>query len=210
MLWDINETNRIYVCGRIETGPVFSHRVYGEGFYSFMISVPRLSESEDVLPVTISDRLMENEKMETGASVGIRGQLRSYNTYENNRNHLILSIFVKEIYFIEEGEQPRENPNHLSLNGFICKPTIYRTTPKGRKIADILLAVNRAYGKSDYIPLIAWERNAIFSRSLTVGDNIRLEGRMQSRIYKKKLDDGEIAEKTAYEVSVSKMERVEA
>ncbi len=206
MLQDISETNNIFVSGVIETEPVFSHEVYGEGFYSFFLRVPRLSESEDILPVTISDRLSEPEKIRKGGSIWARGQIRSYNTYENNKNHLILSIFVKEIYFLSPGEEVKENPNHVSLDGFICKPTVYRTTPRGRRIADILLAVNRAYGKSDYIPLIAWERNALFSKGLEVGDNIKLEGRMQSRIYRKKIDNGEIVEKTAFEVSVSKME----
>ncbi len=206
MLQDINETNSIFVSGCLETEPVFSHEVYGEGFYSFMLRVPRLSESDDILPVTISDRLSEPDKMYVGSRICVRGQIRSYNTYENNRNHLILSIFVKEICFLTEDEEVKENPNHVSLDGFICKPTVYRTTPKGRRIADILLAVNRAYGKSDYIPLIAWERNALFSKGLDVGDNIRLEGRMQSRLYRKKIDNGEIVEKTAFEVSVSKME----
>lgn len=206
MQQDIRATNRITVTGTIATDFTFSHRVYGEGFYTFFIKVPRLSEACDLLPVTISERLIDNEAMQIGAELTIKGQLRSYNTYSENRNHLILSVFTKEVSFPDPAGSHTEPPNIVSLNGFICKPPLYRTTPLGREISDILLAVNRAYGKSDYIPLIAWGRNAVFSKNLTVGSNISLEGRMQSRTYQKKFDNGETVEKTAYEVSVSKME----
>ncbi|MCD8239254.1 MAG: single-stranded DNA-binding protein [Clostridiales bacterium] len=208
MQQDIRATNRIAVTGRIEGEFSFSHRVYGEGFYSFFIRVPRLSEVCDLLPVTISERLIDENTMHPGAEITIKGQLRSYNTYSENRNHLILSIFTKDVAYPDELSR-NEPPNSVCLNGFICKPPLYRTTPLGREIADILLAVNRTYGKSDYIPLIAWGRNALFSKNLAVGSNILIEGRMQSRLYQKKFDNGETAEKTAYEVSVSKMELLE-
>lgn len=207
MFQDIRATNRVYVSGIIDSDFTFSHKVYGEGFYSFIIKVPRLSEACDFLPVTVSERLIDRENMCVGREVWIKGQIRSYNTYFENRNHLILSIFVKEIGY--EPETAGENPNSVSLDGFICKKPIYRTTPLGREISDVLLAVNRAYGKSDYIPLIAWGRNAVFAKNLNVGDNIRIEGRMQSRRYQKKFDNGETEEKTAYEISLSKIELVE-
>lgn len=205
MLQDIRATNRVYISGVIDSDFTFSHKVYGEGFYCFVIKVPRLSETYDLLPVTISERLMAGEYMKTGEEIWLRGQLRSYNTYSESRNHLILSIFVKEVG-PKCSEDQNENPNSISLNGFICKKPIYRTTPLGREISDILLAVNRAYGKSDYIPLIAWGRNALFAGNLEIGDNIRVEGRMQSRRYQKKFDNGQTVDKTAYEVSVSKIE----
>lgn len=202
---DVRTTNRIYISGAIDSEFIFSHKVYGEGFYSFFVKVPRLSEAYDRLPVTISERLIDNEKMKVGEEIWIRGQIRSYNTYSGSRNHLILSVFAKETG-TKDTEEKNENPNNVSLNGFICKKPVYRTTPLGREISDVLLAVNRAYGKSDYIPLIAWGRNALFSKNAEIGDNIKIEGRMQSRTYQKKYDNGEIVEKTAYEVSVSKIE----
>lgn len=203
---DIRATNKITVTGTVAEELTFSHRVYGEGFYSFLIRVPRLSEACDLLPVTISERLIDENKMKVGAHLTVKGQLRSYNTYSENRNHLILSIFTKEITTADFFSAKSEPPNTVVLNGFICKPPLYRTTPLGREISDILLAVNRAYGKSDYIPLIAWGRNAVFAKGLAVGSNIIIEGRMQSRTYQKKVDNGETIQKTAYEVSVSKME----
>ncbi len=200
---DVRSTNKVYVFGAINSGFTFSHKIYGEEFYNFFIKVPRLSEACDILPVTISERLITEENMTENSHIGIKGQLRSHNTCENNKNHLILSIFAKETVF----ENEEENPNRIYLNGFICKPPVYRTTPLGREISDILLAVNRAYGKSDYIPLIAWGRNSLFAKKLNVGENIIIEGRMQSRIYQKKKENGETEEKTAYEVSVCKMEQ---
>jgi len=198
--------NRISLLGEIVTEAGFSHDVHGEGFYSFNLMVPRLSQAHDILPITISERIMEAGKFAAGVKIAIAGQIRSYNNYieEERRNRLVLTVFAKDYSFREE--VPKENPNDVYLDGYICKPPIYRTTPFGREIADLLLAVNRSYNKSDYIPCITWGRNARFGAKLSVGDNIKLWGRMQSREYQKKLDDGEVVEKTAFEVSVSKLE----
>ena len=199
------QNNYITITGKIQEEAVFSHEVYGEGFYTFYVSVDRLSEIYDILPVTISERLINIDEIKIGREVLINGQIRSYNSYdaEEKRNKLILTVFTKNITL---GYEQIENPNEVVLNGYICKPTIFRTTPFGREIADILLAVNRSYNKSDYIPCIAWGRNARYVSSLEVGENIKIYGRMQSRIYQKKLEDGNVLEKTAYEVSINKIE----
>lgn len=199
-------SNKIYVEGKIASKPEYSHEMYGEGFYSMMIEVPRLSDAVDLLPVTISERLLDGVDVSIGKDIIIEGQLRSYNKYTDGGNRLILTIFARDISFT--GEKTK-NPNQIYLDGYICKKPIYRTTPFGREITDMLIAVNRPYNKSDYIPAIAWGRNARFSEKLSVGDHIRIWGRVQSREYQKKLGDGEVLTKTAYEVSISKMEKVE-
>jgi len=198
--------NRIGLFGEIATEVAFSHDVHGEGFYSFNLLVPRLSSVYDSLPVTISGRIMDKTKFVPGSELHVSGQIRSYNNYieEEKRNKLVLTVFAKDYEF--RHEILGQSPNDVYLDGYICKPPIYRTTPFGREIADLLLAVNRSYNKSDYIPCITWGRNARFGAKLTVGDNIRIWGRMQSRIYQKKQDDGSVVEKTAFEVSVSKLE----
>jgi primosomal replication protein N len=202
---NIVENNVVTISGKIITDLVFSHEVYGEGFYSFMLEVPRLSELSDVIPVTISERLLTCEKPDIGKYVEIEGQFRSYNSFTSEGNKLILTVFAREITFLD-GEGSIRNPNQIFLNGYVCKKPIYRTTPFGREITDILLAVNRPYNKSDYIPCIAWGRNARYSETFSVGDNVKLWGRIQSRTYQKKLDTGEVLTKTAYEVSISKLE----
>jgi single-stranded DNA-binding protein len=205
MVGNIVENNVVTISGEIITELEFSHEVYGEGFYSFFIEVPRLSDYYDIIPVTISERLIVNQSLDVGNFIEIEGQFRSYNSFTSEGNKLILTVFAREINLLDNEGNIR-NPNQIFLNGYVCKKPIYRTTPFGREITDILLAVNRPYSKSDYIPCIAWGRNARYSESLSVGDNIKLWGRIQSRKYQKKLDTGEILSKTAYEVSVSKME----
>lgn len=205
MVGNIIENNMATISGKVVSNVEFSHEVYGEGFYYFMLDVPRLSESSDRIPVTISERLASKDRLEIGTIIEVEGQFRSYNSYNNEGNRLLLTVFARDITFLED-EKKIKNPNQIYLNGFICKKPIYRTTPFGREITDILLAVNRPYNKSDYIPCIAWGRNARFSERLTVGDNIKVWGRIQSRSYQKKLESGEILTKVAYEVSVSKME----
>lgn len=195
--------NTVMIAGTIVEGCVFSHEVYGEGFYTFRISSERLSDKADILPVTISERLIEKELLQVGRKVDISGQLRSYNNYNSKKNRLILTVFAREIRLLEEDEDKSEN--QIFLNGFICKPPIYRKTPFGREISDILVAVNRAYNKSDYIPCIAWGRNARYMANLEVGANIRVWGRVQSRTYQKRIGE-EMEERVAYEVSVSKIE----
>ena len=202
-----SENNVITLVGKIVSERRFSHEVYGEGFYIFDMEVPRLSENSDIIPVTVSERIL-NDDFKIGARVKIDGQFRSYNNYENEKNKLVLTVFVKDIVLVSE-EDDSHNPNEIILNGFICKKPIYRTTPFGREISDILLAVNRAYNKSDYIPTIAWGRNSRFCQTLSVGENIRVWGRLQSREYQKKISDTEVVKKIAYEVSISKMEKVD-
>lgn len=201
------DTNKVILVGKIVKELEFSHSICGEGFYNTYIEIPRLSEVRDVLPMTISERLIQEMSLKVGDQLQVEGQLRSYNKTINGKNKLILSIFVKEINLIFLEEQTK-NPNRIYLDGFICKNPIYRTTPFGREITDLLIAVNRAYNKSDYIPCIAWGRNARFSQTLEVGQQIRLWGRIQSREYQKKYPNGEVANKVAYEVSISKMETV--
>lgn len=204
MQQDLRENNIINLSGKILSNPKFSHEVYGEGFYTFTLETSRLSTLADKLPITISERLINSETVQIGKKVNITGQIRSYNSYSDKKNHLLLTVFTRDILSYEEFEN--KNPNEVILNGFICKEPIYRTTPFGREITDILLAVNRAYNKSDYIPCIAWGRNARFAGKLQVGNNIKISGRMQSREYQKKLAEGEVVVKTAYEVSLSKIE----
>ena len=199
----LQENNTVLIAGTITEGCVFSHEVYGEGFYTFRISSERLSDKADILPVTISERLIDKELLQVGVKVDIVGQLRSYNNYGSKKNRLVLTIFAREIRLMEDTEEKSEN--QIFLNGFICKAPVYRKTPFGREISDILVAVNRAYNKSDYIPCIAWGRNARFISNLEVGANIKVWGRVQSRVYQKRMGE-EVEERVAYEVSVSKIE----
>lgn len=197
------ENNSVALAGKIVEGCVFSHEVYGEGFYIFKIASDRLSDRADILPITISERLIDKEKLQVGVNVDILGQLRSYNNYGSKKNRLVLTIFAREIIILDD--EDKKNINQICLNGFICKPSVYRKTPFGREISDVLVAVNRAYNKSDYIPCIAWGRNARYIVNLQVGANVRIWGRVQSRSYQKRLGD-DVEERIAYEVSVSKIE----
>ncbi len=193
--------NKITLCGTVVESPVFSHEVFGESFYTFKMEIKRLSGQNDVLPIIISERLMSEKEINTGNRYLIEGQLRSYNILTENKSRLQLQTFAREIYQDDEGE----DLNQIVLDGYICKIPVYRVTPFSREIADVLIAVNRAYGKSDYIPSICWGRNARYCQQLNVGDSIHIEGRLQSREYQKKLDDETVITKTAYEVSVSKL-----
>ncbi len=197
------ENNKVLVAGSIGTPLEYDHQLYGETFYKFYIGVPRLSKYVDVLPVTISERLICDLDMGVGNEVVVEGQLRSYNRYIDGKNRLVLTIFARDVY---EKTVEIKNPNTIFLNGFLCKPPIYRVTPFKREISDILMAVNRAYNKSDYIPAIAWGRNARFCETLNVGEQLMIWGRIQSRRYQKKLSEDKIEERTAYEVSITKME----
>ncbi|MDR0272248.1 MAG: single-stranded DNA-binding protein [Clostridiales bacterium] len=203
-----NNNNSIDIGGRIQSEFTFSHEIYGEGFWRFDVEVGRLSGQSDVLPVTVSERIVDRDKMRPGQAIRISGQIRSYNNYveADRKNKLVLTIFARDITLLAEA--PSDSPNDVFLDGYLCKPAIYRTTPFGREISDLLIAVNRSYNKSDYIPCIAWGRNARYAGKLQVGDHIRIWGRMQSRQYQKKLDDVTVLEKTAYEVSISKVEIV--
>jgi single-stranded DNA-binding protein len=199
-------SNFIDIGGRICSEFVFSHEIYSEGFYRFDLEVERLSGSADILPVTVSERIIDRTVMLVGSNIRVTGQIRSYNNYveADRKNKLVLTVFARDIEILNAPTDV--SPNEVFLNGYLCKPPVYRTTPFGREIADMLVAVNRSYNKSDYIPCIAWGRNARFAGKLLVGENVRIWGRMQSRIYQKKRDDGEVLEKVAYEVSVAKVE----
>ncbi len=200
------KNNQVTIIGKVNSGFDFSHEVYGEGFYSFYVEVPRLSETVDILPVTISERLLNGSTLTEGTLVEIQGQFRSYNRHDGEKNRLVLTIFARELFVLTDGIIYK-NPNQILLSGFICKKPNYRTTPFGREIADILLAVNRPYSKSDYIPCIAWGRNARYAQTLEVGESLKVWGRIQSRQYEKKLEDGTSIIRMAYEISVSKMEK---
>ena len=204
----IIENNQVSIMGKIISGFVFSHEVFGEGFYMVDVSVQRLSESTDTIPVMISERLIDVTQDYQGEYIQIFGQFRSYNRHEEKKNRLVLSVFAREISFVD-GEGDKVKSNQIFLDGYICKTPIYRRTPLGREISDMLLAVNRPYGKSDYIPCICWGRNARFTSGFEVGGHVQIWGRIQSREYVKKLDDDTTEKRVAYEVSVSKLEYVD-
>ncbi len=211
------ENNYLTLVGKVTGEKQFSHEIYGERFYTFNLSIPRLSGNADMIPVTTSERLINDETLKEGKKLLIKGQFRSYNSYQEEKNRLILTVFAKDIIEVEENEESAENEivkkdivtNEVILIGFICKKPIYRQTPFGREISDILLAVNRAYNKSDYIPCIAWGRNARFCQNLEVGTQVKVVGRVQSRTYEKKYEDGSAETRVAYEVSVGSLEIIE-
>ena len=211
------ENNYLTLVGKVTGEKKFSHEIYGERFYIFNLEVPRLSGNEDIIPITVSERLVTDDMLAEGKKLLIKGQFRSYNSYDNEKNKLILTVFAKDVAEVPENEENENNEmvkkdmvtNEVVLVGYICKKPIYRQTPFGREIADILLAVNRAYNKSDYIPTIAWGRTARFCQNLEVGTKVKLVGRVQSRMYEKKFEDGTVENRVAYEVSVGSLEVVE-
>lgn len=196
-----DNANKAFLMGKIGSEPVFSHAIYGEGFYELNLEVPRLSQAYDTLPVTVSERLIAGRDFKPGAEIALYGQFRSYNKIVDGKSKLMLTVFVRELVDID----PVRNPNVIELEGYICKAPIYRTTPFKREICDLLIAVNRAYNKSDYIPCIAWGRNARFVKEVAIGQKIYISGRVQSREYQKKLSETETETRTAYEVSVNKI-----
>ena len=198
--------NVVTLIGEIVSGFTFNHEVFGEGFYTVDLAVNRLSEQADIIPLMISERLLNMNEVSMGSTVEIIGQFRSFNQDGGAKKKLILSVFVKEIFLMDQKFTDYTKTNLISLNGFLCKPPVYRKTPLGREIADLLLAVNRPYGKSDYIPCIVWGRNARYTMGLSVGSRMEISGRIQSREYEKKLSETEIAKCLAYEVSVSQLE----
>lgn len=204
----ILENNQASIVGEIVSEFQYSHEVYGEGFYMVEVSVNRLSNFADYIPLMISERLIDTTKSYIGQKVYVTGQFRSYNRHEEVKNRLVLSVFVREIEFIEE-ETEEMKSNQIMLDGYICKEPIYRKTPLGREIADLLVAVNRSYGKSDYIPCICWGRNARFASRFQVGTHVQIWGRIQSREYVKKISEDQVEKRIAYEVSVSKIEFIE-
>lgn len=195
------KNNKVFISGEIVSDAEFSHEVYGEGFYEMNVLVKRLSGQGDILPVTVSERLIQDKDLKKGVKINALGQFRSYNKLVDGKSKLMLTVFVREL----PDAAAVKNPNSIVLSGYVCKPPVYRTTPFNREIADILIAVNRSYNKSDYIPCIAWGRNARFAKNLSVGEKIAIAGRIQSREYQKRLSEDDIKIMTAYEVSISKL-----
>lgn len=200
MNYEQMENNKAILSGVIVKEPEYSHDVLGEGFYETEIEVRRLSDQTDTIPVTISERLLGEGEIEEGSEVCFSGQFRSYNKSEEGKSRLVLSFFVREILPVSE-----ENPNMIEIRGYVCKESVYRTTPFNREICDMLIAVNRAYNKSDYLPCIAWGRNARFAKNIPVGERVKITGRIQSRPYQKQLPSGDVITKTAYEVSIGRI-----
>lgn len=200
-----DDTNVVYLRGELDENMEFSHEIFGEKFFNAKIKINRLSESYDMLPLTVSERLLQDIDIKSNNKVNVIGQLRSYNKNIDNRNRLVLTVFVREIKQVED---ENKDPNSIFLDGYICKEPIYRKTPLGREITDLLVAINRPYNKSDYIPSIVWGRNAKFAKTLKVGDRIQMWGRVQSREYEKKVENGEAIKKVAYEVSISKIKKL--
>jgi len=208
-----SENNHLVLVGKVTSDKRFSHETYGEKFYIFDMEVSRLSDTTDIIPVTASERILNDELLTIGNKLVIRGQFRSYNSYVNEKSKLILTVFAKDVLTEaelseEELEETKRTSNEVTLVGYICKPPIYRQTPFGREIADVLLAVNRAYNKSDYIPTIAWGRNARFCQNLPIGTEVKIVGRVQSRNYEKKHEDGTVEARVAYEVSIASLQVV--
>lgn len=211
-----SENNHLKLIGKIASDKSYSHEIYGEKFYVFNLEVIRLSSTVDIIPITISERLIQEDTLKEGKKLLVKGQFRSYNSYENERNRLILTVFAKDVMEVEENEEEENEivrkdsiTNEVVLMGYICKKPIYRQTPFGREISDLLLAVNRAYNKSDYIPCIAWGRTARFCQNLEVGSQVKVVGRVQSRTYEKKHEDGSVETRIAYEVSVGSLEVID-
>ncbi len=202
------DINQVSIAGEVISDFTFSHDVFGEGFYVLEVVVSRLSNSYDMIPVMVSERLIDVKQDYKGKFVEVLGQFRSYNRHEESKNKLVLSVFAREVKMVDELSE-NAKPNHIFLDGFVCKPPIYRKTPLGREIADVLLAVNRPYGKSDYIPCICWGRNARFAETFAVGGHVQIWGRIQSREYQKKMNEVDFEKRIAYEVSVSKLEYLE-
>lgn len=211
------ENNYLTLVGKVTGEKKFSHEIYGEKFYVFNLEIARLSGNADIIPITVSERIITDEMLMQGKQLLVKGQFRSYNSYDNEKNRLILTVFAKDVVEVEKNNEEEENEmakkdtvtNEVVLVGYICKKPIYRQTPFGREIADVLLAVNRAYNKSDYIPTIAWGRNARFCQNLEVGTKVKLVGRVQSRMYEKKHEDGTVENRVAYEVSIGSLEIVD-
>ncbi|MDE5756633.1 MAG: single-stranded DNA-binding protein [Clostridia bacterium] len=205
MNYEQMNNNKLQLVGTVVKEPIYTHEVFGEGFYETVVAVPRLSEQKDYIPITISDRLLARHEVQVGDKINLVGQFRSYNKIEGDKSKLLLTAFVRDLLPMDE----TVTPNTIEITGYICKPPIYRTTPFKREICDVLIAVNRAYNKSDYIPCIMWGRNARFVQNMKVGEKLTVIGRIQSRTYVKNLGDDKSEERVAYEVSVSKINPID-
>lgn len=198
--------SNVHVIGWVKEDPQLDHEVCGEKFFKTHISIERTSGTIDLIPCLLSERLEGIEKIKSGAKVNIYGSFRSFNDRSGEKSRLILNIFAENIDVVNE----ESDFNKIEAEGYICKEPVYRTTPLGREIDDVLLAVNRAYGKSDYIPCICWGRNARYAERMSVGTHVKIRGRIQSREYSKQITEDYAETKTAYEVSISQMEVVES
>ncbi len=203
MNYEQTNNNKVFVAGCINSMPILSHEVMGENFFEFELKIKRLSGSYDIIPVTISEKILTGN-IEIGNYIAGNGQFRSYNKLENDKSKLLLTVFLRELVPFNE----KDNPNIIELNGFVCKEPVYRTTPFNREICDVLIAVNRSYNKSDYLPCIAWGRNAKYVKDFAVGDNVKIVGRIQSRQYQKKEPSGEIVQRIAYEISLNRVTKI--
>ena len=206
------ENNQVSIVGEIVSDFSYSHEVYGEGFFVVEVAVNRLSNYADYIPLMVSERLIDTAQSYIGEKIHVTGQFRSYNRHEETKNRLILSVFVRELEFVDEymeNEDEERKSNYITLDGYVCKAPVYRKTPLGREIADLLVAVNRSYGKSDYIPCICWGRNARYATTFEIGSHVSVIGRIQSREYVKKLSEDEAERRIAYEVSVCKIEELD-
>lgn len=203
---ELLDNNKVYLQGKVVSNPTFSHDVFDEAFYNMELAIPRLSGQEDIIPITISAKLLTNNDIKIGDLIAVKGQFRSYNKLEDDKSKLVLTVFVRELCDYDE----TINPNTIEIFGYICKSPIYRTTPFNREITDMLMAVNRSYNKSDYIPCITWGRNARYVGGMPVGTKLEVVGRIQSREYLKKYNEtDEPIKKIAYEISVSKVSMCE-
>lgn len=198
------ENNQVTLVGEVATGFQYSHEMFGEGFYTFEVAIERTSSFVDYIPVIVSERLIDINTDIRGCFVCVNGQYRSFNKHEESRSKLILSVFAREIEVLDNNDY--EFVNNVFLDCHVCKEPVYRKTPLGREITDLIVAVNRGYGKSDYLPCVLWGRNARYASTFEVGTVVKLWGRVQSRPYAKKISDTEFEERIAYEVSVSKIE----
>ena len=200
----MEKNNKVYIAGEVISEPKLSHNIYDENFYEFDIKISRLSDSFDVIPVTISERLMQENSITIGSLIAGNGQFRSYNKMEDGKSKLILTVFIRDVVPYEE----KDNSNFIEITGYVCKEPVYRITPFNREICDVLLAVNRNYNKSDYLPCIAWGKNAKKVNQLSIGDKVSVSGRIQSRTYQKKVNN-ELVSRVAYEVSLGKVDVLE-
>lgn len=201
--------NSINLIGQVVSGFTFSHEVHGEGFYNIRLAIQRLSGEIDLLPVLISDRLLDVSRNYSGQVIQVLGQYRSRNVCKGSKRGLCLYAFAREIFFIRPDLVDARKSNTIVLKGFVCKEPVYRETPRGREVTDLLIAVNRPYENSDYIPCITWGRNARYAADLLVSTAIEVAGRIQSRQYQKRLEDGTAEIRVAYEVSVSQISLIQ-
>lgn len=203
-----NATNTAKIVGYVVSSPEIHHSTHGEDFYEFSVRVPRLNSSaSDILKVEISDRVFNVNKIKVDSIVSVEGQFRSFNEHNTDTGKISLRLFLftKEIEVLDSAD---DFTNKITLHGFICKEVVHRKTPGGREISDVILSVNRLYNKSDYIPCVVWGRNARYVSKMGVGTEIEFSGRIQSRVYTKKFEDGSTLEREVYEVSVSDVTKI--